>query len=109
MSGPWFATVFLAFGLPGHWEWLVLIVLGLLIFGRRLPEVGRSLGRSIVEFKRGIRGIENEIDEESSKPSRPPELEDKPQIRPREGTTKRESISSRKVEAAPEDQDDDLT
>ena len=42
------------------------MVLGLLIFGRRLPEVGKSLGRSIVEFKRGVKGITDEIDAESS-------------------------------------------
>lgn len=59
----------LAFGMPGGMEWMVLLVLGLLIFGRRLPEVGRSLGRGIVEFKRGIKGIDDDIDEESSKPA----------------------------------------
>jgi sec-independent protein translocase protein TatA len=62
----------IAFGLPGGWEWIVLLVLGLLIFGRRLPDVGRSLGRGIVEFKKGIKGIEEEIDAESSKPLPPP-------------------------------------
>lgn len=56
-------------GLPGGAEWIILLVLGLLIFGRRLPEVGRSLGKGIVEFKKGIRGIEDEIDEESSRSS----------------------------------------
>ncbi len=66
----------LAFGLPGGYEWIVLLVLGLLIFGRRLPEVGRSLGRGIVEFKRGIKGIDDEIDQESSKPAN--KLEDWP-------------------------------
>jgi len=59
----------LAFGLPGHWEWVVLLVLGLLIFGRRLPEVGRNIGRSIVEFKKGIKGVTDEIEEESAKPA----------------------------------------
>ncbi len=59
----------LAFGLPSGGEWVILLVLGLLIFGRRLPEVGRSLGRGIVEFKKGIKGIDDEIDEESSRPS----------------------------------------
>ncbi len=59
--------LFLAFFLPGGTEWIMLLVLGLLIFGRRLPEVGRSLGRSIVEFKRGIKGIEDEVEDESSK------------------------------------------
>jgi len=60
------STASLAFGMPGGWEWLIIGAIGLLIFGRRLPEVGRSLGRGIVEFKRGIKGIEDEIDEASS-------------------------------------------
>ncbi len=63
----------LGFGFPGGYEWIILLVLGLLIFGRRLPEVGRSLGKSIVEFKRGIKGIEDEIETESSR-STPPEV-----------------------------------
>lgn len=52
----------LAFGLPGSWEWIVLLAFGLLIFGKRLPEVGRSLGKSIVEFKKGLKGVQDEID-----------------------------------------------
>lgn len=59
----------LGFILPGQWEWVIILVIGLLLFGRRLPEVGRSLGRSIVEFKRGVKGIQDEIDSESSRPS----------------------------------------
>src|SRR5580698_10246692 len=39
-------------------NWLLIAVVGLLIFGRRLPEVGRNLGRTIVEFKRGATDIE---------------------------------------------------
>lgn len=63
-------TAMLAFGWPGGAEWIVLLVIGLLIFGRRLPEVGRSLGKGIVEFKRGIKGIEDEIDDESDRPGK---------------------------------------
>lgn len=51
----------LAFGLPGGWEWIVIALFGLLLFGKRLPEVGKSLGRSIVEFKKGLKGVEEEI------------------------------------------------
>lgn len=57
----------LAFGMPSGWEWMALVVIGLLVFGRRLPEVGRSVGKSIVEFKKGIKGIEDEIDDESNR------------------------------------------
>jgi len=55
----------LGFGMPGGWEWLIIAGIGLLLFGRRLPEVGRSLGRGIVEFKKGIKGIEDEIEDAS--------------------------------------------
>lgn len=48
---------------------LIILILGLLIFGRKLPEVGRGLGRGIVEFRKGLKGIEDEIETESSKPS----------------------------------------
>ena len=65
----------LAFGMPSGWEWMALVVIGLLVFGRRLPEVGRSVGKSIVEFKKGIKGIEDEIDDESNRTQkRAPEL-----------------------------------
>src|SRR5881227_3736853 len=53
----------LAIGMPSGFEWLVIAALGLLIFGKRLPEVGRSLGKGIVEFKKGIKGVQDEIDE----------------------------------------------
>ncbi len=46
--------------LPGGWEWIIILVIGLLLFGRRLPEIGRSIGKTIVEFKKGMNDIENE-------------------------------------------------
>src|SRR5580765_7091113 len=41
---------------------LVVLVIGLLLFGKRLPEVGRSLGKGIVEFKKGLKGVEDEVE-----------------------------------------------
>lgn len=69
----------LALGMPGGWEWIIIGAIGLLLFGRRLPEVGRSLGRSIVEFRKGIKGIEDEIKDESSEPSPPKSIADRTQ------------------------------
>ena len=51
---------FLFFSL-GTTEMLVLGILGLLLFGRRLPEVGRSLGKSFVEFKSGLNDMKAEL------------------------------------------------
>ena len=49
------------FGPIGWPEILVLALLGVLIFGRRLPELGKSIGKGIVEFKKGLTGIEDEV------------------------------------------------
>ena len=53
---------------------IFLGVVGVLIFGRRMPEVGRSLGQTIVQFKKGMRGLEDELggDVFHSPPSPPP-------------------------------------
>ena len=62
----------LAIAMPGLTEWIIIGALGLLIFGKRLPEVGRSLGKGIVEFKKGLKGIEDDVEVASSQPNRPP-------------------------------------
>ena len=51
------------FGMPGWLEITVLLGVGVLIFGRRLPEVGHNIGRGIIEFKKGLRGIEDDIED----------------------------------------------
>ena len=61
-------TTTLAFTMPGTFEWIIIAGIGLLIFGKRLPEVGRSLGKGIVEFKKGLKGIEDEVETVSAAP-----------------------------------------
>jgi sec-independent protein translocase protein TatA len=45
----------------GPMEIMIVLVIGLLLFGARLPEVGRSLGRSLLEFKKGLKGLQDEV------------------------------------------------
>ena len=54
----------LAWGMPMGGEWLVIGALGLLIFGKRLPEVGKGIGSAIRSFKKGLNDAENEPLEE---------------------------------------------
>jgi sec-independent protein translocase protein TatA len=49
------------FGL-GPTEMLIVLVIAVLLFGKRLPEVGRSLGKGLVEFKKGLNDIKSEVD-----------------------------------------------
>ena len=46
----------------GTTELMVVAFVSLLIFGNRLPSVMRSLGKSVTEFKKGVSGIEEDID-----------------------------------------------
>jgi sec-independent protein translocase protein TatA len=52
----------LAFGIPGGYEVLIIGFVALLIFGNRLPSVMKSLGKSVTEFKKGVAGIEDDLD-----------------------------------------------
>jgi len=47
----------------GPMELMIIAFISLLIFGNRLPSVMRSLGKSVTEFKKGISGIEEDIDQ----------------------------------------------
>ncbi len=56
---------------PMNWAFIALCAL--LLFGKRLPEVGRSLGKGIIEFKKGLAGVGEEIQQAGAQ-----KTEDKP-------------------------------
>jgi sec-independent protein translocase protein TatA len=80
MTHPHILAFFSSLGWP---EMVVIGILALLIFGKRLPEVGRSLGKGIVEFKKGLRDTGDDIktiDSDARKEAKPvtPAAQEKP-------------------------------
>ncbi len=65
------------FGMPGGIEWIIILIVALLIFGKRLPEVMKNMGRGIVEFKKGVKGVEDEVDTSVNKKPEALEASDK--------------------------------
>lgn len=56
----------------GTWEILIILVVVLLLFGaRRLPELAKSIGQSVREFRKGVRDMRNDIESESEAEERP--------------------------------------
>lgn len=47
----------------GPMEMLLVAGIALLLFGKNLPKVARDAGKAIVEFKKGMAGIENSVDD----------------------------------------------
>ena len=52
-----------AFWQPSFAELMIIMVIALLLFGKRLPDVARSLGKGVVEFKKGLKGIEDDTEQ----------------------------------------------
>lgn len=55
------------FGTLGWPEIIGILIIALLLFGaKRLPEIGKSLGKAMKEFKKSFRGLSEDIEEESA-------------------------------------------
>lgn len=61
---------------PISWQgMLVILIVALLLFGSRLPEVARSMGRAVNEFKRGLKEVTDDADPTQQLKSPPDEPE----------------------------------
>lgn len=81
-------------GLPGGPEVLVVLFVILLLFGaKKLPELSRSLGRSLGEFKKGKEDLEREIRnvEDDLKKAATEEIKEEPEASPVEPAEKSEA------------------
>lgn len=61
------------------WTYALVALVALLLFGKRLPEVGRSLGKGIAEFKKGLHDVQDEMLKEDQKPEPPKQRLQAPQ------------------------------
>ena len=50
-----------AFWTPGPFELIVILIIAVLLFGRRLPEIARGMGKSLMEFKKGVKEAKDEV------------------------------------------------
>lgn len=60
--------------MPGPLEIALIAGVALIIFGRRLPDVARSMGKSIVEFKKGLKDVQTDVDQVATEDTGPKAL-----------------------------------
>ena len=57
---------------PGPWELMVILLLVMVVFGaKRLPEIGRGMGKGIREFKKSLREISEDENDDNPPIERP--------------------------------------
>ena len=55
-------------GEPGPGSMLIILMLGVLLFGKRLPEIGKTIGKGFLEFKKGLDDIrEGKVEKQEPK------------------------------------------
>jgi len=69
--------------MPGGGELIIILVIVLVLFGaKRIPEIAQGLGKGIREFKKSMREVQTEIEDESSPGRRIEQKKEKEEERP---------------------------
>lgn len=55
-------TYYLPLIFPSGQEWIIILIVGIVLFGRRLPEVGKQVGKTIIQLRQGMQKLRDEID-----------------------------------------------
>lgn len=85
------------FGSIGMPELIIIFVIALIIFGpRKLPELGKSLGRSLAEFKRASNELKSTLEEEIR-------IEEQQRVEPAKSAPVPASVPSSETAAGPHD------
>ena len=57
-----------AIGMPSGWEWIIILVVVLLLFGgKKIPELMRGIGKGVRSFKEGLNEAKEEINKTDEK------------------------------------------
>ncbi len=95
-----------AFWSPGPLEMLLIAGFALLLYGGDLPQVARSWGKSLTEFRRGLSGIQNEINDVVYGEPEPNHMEYRPEQTDPIETTSEESTSGESDESGETESDE---
>lgn len=52
----------------GAWEIIIVLVIAVVLFGNRLPQLGRSLGKGLVSFRKGVNEMKDELSKAANEP-----------------------------------------
>ncbi|GAN34802.1 MAG: twin-arginine translocase TatA/TatE family subunit [Candidatus Brocadia sp. AMX2] len=47
--------------MPGGWEWIIIGIIVFIIFGKKLPNTMKIMGKTFANFRHGLKGVEEEV------------------------------------------------